>query len=104
MEQKDPAPVFDVRHILPQTLRPTEAWVSVALCVGGATVPLFAGLAADYSLMRQGLTLALLVVGFASGINVVVARGMPWAKATALIPLFVCAGKLFMSCVAGAQS
>ncbi|HWQ90051.1 MAG TPA: hypothetical protein VN673_00150 [Clostridia bacterium] len=103
-DNEQSAPVLETRRVLPRALRPVEAWVSVALCYGGAAVPVFSGSTGTASVTGHGVMLALLVIGFAAGVNVLVGKTSPWAKGAAFIPVLVCGGKLFMSCIAGTQS
>jgi hypothetical protein len=103
-DQEQPALMFETRRVLPRALRPVEAWVSVALCYGGAAVPLFSGSIKAVSVTGYGVMLAILVIGFAAGVNVLVGKTCPWAKAAAFMPVVICGGKLFVSCIAGTQS
>src|SRR5512133_605098 len=73
-EREQPAPVFQSRGLLPRALHPAEAWVSVALCCAGAAVPLFSGATGGASIGGHGVMLAILVIGFAAGINVLAGR------------------------------
>jgi predicted tellurium resistance membrane protein TerC len=56
------------------------------------------------SVTGYGVMLAILVIGFAAGVNVLVGKTCPWAKAAAFMPVVICGGKLFVSCIAGTQS
>jgi hypothetical protein len=101
---EQPSLVLQTRGLLPRALRPVEAWVSVALCCGGAAVPLFSGGTGSLSVAVDGVMLAIPVIGLAAGVNVLVAKTSPWAKGAVFIPVLLCAGKLFMSCIVATQS
>jgi ribose/xylose/arabinose/galactoside ABC-type transport system permease subunit len=93
-------PLFETKRIFPTKLCTTETWISVALCYCGATVPVLD----DHSLTVTGVMIAVLVVGFVAGLNVLISEVTLWPKLVVTLGVLFCAGKLFMVLIAGAQS